>query len=128
MIDRCENRCRLIARHLLPQGRAVDTEKAGGLQLISAGDRQRLLHEGRLDEIDDIVERRCGFGGGRIDEAFLQRGADRADQRGLHVLTRWQRLSVWRKIVAIGAFTVGTFGLGFTLGGIVFGRRRRAKA
>ena len=43
-------------------------------------------------------------------------------------LTRWQRLSVWRKIVAIGAFTVGTFGLGFTLGGIVFGRRRRAKA
>jgi hypothetical protein len=40
---------------------------------------------------------------------------------------RWQRLSPWRKSIAIGAFAVGTFGLGFTLGGLIFGRRR-AKA
>jgi hypothetical protein len=26
-------------------------------------------------------------------------------------------------VIAIGAFAVGTFGLGFTLGGIVFSRR-----
>ena len=42
-------------------------------------------------------------------------------------LGRWQRLSPWRKSIAIGAFAVGTFGLGFTLGGLIFGRRR-AKA
>ena len=38
---------------------------------------------------------------------------------------RWQRLSTWRKAIAIGAFAIGTFGLGFTLGGLVFGRRAR---
>jgi hypothetical protein len=43
-------------------------------------------------------------------------------------LGRWQRLSAWRKAFALGAFAVGTFGLGFTLGGLVFGRWRRAKA
>jgi hypothetical protein len=41
-------------------------------------------------------------------------------------LGRWQRLSTWRKGIAIGGFAVGTFGLGFTLGGLVFGRWRKA--
>ena len=41
-------------------------------------------------------------------------------------LGRWESLSPWRKGLAIGAFAVGTFGLGFTLGGLVFGRWRRA--
>jgi hypothetical protein len=41
-------------------------------------------------------------------------------------LGRWQRLSAWRKGVAIGGFAVGTFGLGFTLGGLLFGRWRKA--
>ena len=41
-------------------------------------------------------------------------------------LGRWQRLSPWRKGIAIGGFTAGTFGLGFTLGGLVFGRWRKA--
>jgi hypothetical protein len=41
-------------------------------------------------------------------------------------LTRWQRLSTLRKAVAIGGFALGTFGLGFTLGGLVFGRWRKA--
>lgn len=44
------------------------------------------------------------------------------------VLGRWERLSTWRKSLAVGGFAVGTFGLGFTLGGLVFGRWRRAKA
>ena len=29
-------------------------------------------------------------------------------------LGRWQRLSTWRKGIAIGGFAAGTFGLGFT--------------
>ena len=41
-------------------------------------------------------------------------------------LNHWQRLSSWRKTIAVGAFALGTFGLGFTLGGLVFGRGRNA--
>ena len=41
-------------------------------------------------------------------------------------LGRWQRLSAWRKGIAISGFAVGTFGLGFTLGGLIFGRWRKA--
>jgi hypothetical protein len=40
-------------------------------------------------------------------------------------LGRWQRLSTTRKALAIGSFAIGTFGLGFTLGGLVFGRWRK---
>src|SRR5918998_153855 len=61
-------------------------------------------------------------------------GARRKQRRGeplsadeQEALGRWQRLSTWRKTIAVGAFAVGTFGLGFTLGGLIFGRRR-AKA
>jgi hypothetical protein len=39
-------------------------------------------------------------------------------------LSRWQRLSTARKAAAIGAFALGTFGLGFALGGLIFGRWR----
>lgn len=62
-------------------------------------------------------------------------GALRKQRRGepltmeeQEALGRWQRLSKWRKTVTVGAFAVGAFGLGFTLGGLVFGRWRRAKA
>jgi hypothetical protein len=61
-------------------------------------------------------------------------GALRKQRRGEALTTeeqealgRWQRLSTARKAVAIGAFAVGTFGLGFTLGGLVFGRWRKPK-
>ena len=60
-------------------------------------------------------------------------GAARKQRRGEELtheekeaLSRWQRLSTVRKAAAIGAFACGTFGLGFTLGGLVFGRWRRA--
>src|SRR5207253_601925 len=60
-------------------------------------------------------------------------GAIRKQRRGQplteeerEALGRWQRLSTWRKALAIGGFAVGTFGLGFTLGGLVFGRWRKA--
>jgi hypothetical protein len=41
-------------------------------------------------------------------------------------LGRWQRMSSFRKAVAVGGFAVGTFGLGFTVGGLVFRRSRKA--
>ena len=60
-------------------------------------------------------------------------GALRKQRRGESLTTdeqealgRWQRLSAWRKIVAIGAFGIGSFGLGLTLGGLIFGRWRKA--
>ena len=60
-------------------------------------------------------------------------GAMRKKRRGepltmeeQEALGRWERLSRWRKAVALVAFTLGTFGLGFTLGGLVFGRWRKA--
>jgi hypothetical protein len=60
-------------------------------------------------------------------------GAMRKQRRGepltdeeREVLGRWERLSTARKSLAIGAFSIGTFGLGFTLGGLIFGRWRRA--
>ena len=59
-------------------------------------------------------------------------GALRKQRRGEELtheeeeaLGRWQRLSTARKSAAIGAFAVGTFGLGVTVGGLVFGRRRK---
>ena len=58
-------------------------------------------------------------------------GALRKQRRGepltaeeQEAIGRWQRMSAWRKAIAIGAFSVGTFGLGFTLGGLVFGKWR----
>ena len=61
-------------------------------------------------------------------------GAMRKQRRGepltseeQEALGRWQRLAPWRKAVAIGGFALGTFGLGFTLGGLIFGRRRATR-
>jgi len=60
-------------------------------------------------------------------------GALRKQRRGealtveeAEALGRWQRLSKARKAAAVGGFAIGTFGLGFTLGGLVFGRWRKA--
>ena len=60
-------------------------------------------------------------------------GALRKQRRGepltteeQEVLGRWNRLSFGRKMIAVGAFALGTFGLGFTLGGLIFGRWRKA--
>ena len=71
-----------------------------------------------------------------VDDLYLglrAGGAMRKQRRGEALTTeeqealgRWQRLSAWRKALAIGAFAVGTFGLGFTLGGLIFGRWKKA--
>jgi hypothetical protein len=55
-----------------------------------------------------------------------RRGEPLSDEER-EVLGRWQSLSLWRKLVAVGAFALGTFGLGFTVGGLVFGRWRAAR-
>jgi hypothetical protein len=55
-----------------------------------------------------------------------QRRGEPLTEEEREALGRWQRLSAWRKGIAIGGFAVGTFGLGFTIGGLVFGRWRKA--
>ncbi len=57
-----------------------------------------------------------------------QRRGEELTEQEAAALGRWQRLSVWRKVVAIGAFALGTFGLGFTLGGLIFGAAGAMKA
>jgi hypothetical protein len=57
-----------------------------------------------------------------------QRRGEELTNEEAEALGRWQQMSMWRKGLAVGAFAIGTFGLGFTLGGLVFGRWRRAKA
>jgi hypothetical protein len=61
-------------------------------------------------------------------------GAVRKQRRGEplsaeeeEAIGRWHRLSLGRKFIAIGAFALGTFGLGFTVGGLIFGRWRTAR-
>jgi hypothetical protein len=56
-----------------------------------------------------------------------QRRGESLTEEERDALGRWQRLSAWRKGIAIGGFAVGTFGLGFTLGGLVFGRWRTSR-
>jgi hypothetical protein len=58
-----------------------------------------------------------------------QRRGETLTEEERDALGRWQRLSTWRKALAVGGFAVGTFGLGFTLGGLLFGRwlPRRAR-
>jgi hypothetical protein len=55
-----------------------------------------------------------------------QRRGEELTSEEREALGRWQRLSAWRKGIAIGGFAFGTFGLGFTLGGLLFGRWRKA--
>jgi len=62
-------------------------------------------------------------------------GAVRKQRRGeplsaeeKEAIGHWRRLSLWRKFIAVGAFALGTFGLGFTIGGLIFGRGRKARA
>ena len=84
----------------------------------------RQLHFGRMsDETAEI-----------FDDVYLglhAGAATRKQRRGEHLtaeerdaLGRWDRLSPWRKNVAILVFGMGTFGLGVVVGGLAFGRWR----
>ena len=95
------------------------------------------------------VENARGHGRGRLytrnvaneapelfDDVYLglrAGGAVRKQRRGeplsaedAEAIGHWRRLSLWRKFIAIGAFALGTFGLGLTVGGLIFGRWRKA--
>ncbi len=86
-----------------------------------------LYSESMADEpteiFDDMyVGLRAGVAGRK------QRRGETLSPEEHEALGHWARLSPWRKGLAIGSFTVGTFGLGFALGGLVFSRGRRASA
>ena len=97
----------------------------GEVEEASRQRRSRLYTEIMADESTEI-----------FDDLYLglrAGGALRKQRRGEPLTTeeqeaigRWERLSSWRKAIAIGAFSLGTFGLGFTLGGLIFGRWRKA--
>ncbi|MFQ5426241.1 MAG: hypothetical protein ACE5EV_04080 [Gaiellales bacterium] len=56
--------------------------------------------------------------------ARKQRRGEALSAEERDALGRWARLSGVRKTLAIGAFALGTFGLGFAVGGLVFSRWR----
>src|SRR5213596_3488025 len=85
-----------------------------------AGYRLNCVTEESAEIFDDLY---LGLrAGGAIRK---QRRGEPLTQDEREALGRWQRLSTWRKALAVGGFAVGTFGLGFTLGGLVFGRWRK---
>ena len=62
-----------------------------------------------------------------------QRRGEELTEQEQEALGRWQQMSMWRKAIAVGAFAVGTFGLGFTArrrscSAAARARRRRAPA
>jgi hypothetical protein len=119
-----------------PGERALDVRVLArpGVQVGQVQDARR--HRAR--RLLDYTERMADESAEIFDDLYLGMragGALRKQRRGepltmeeQEALGRWQRLSTWRKSIAVGAFGLGTFGLGFTLGGLVFGRWRRAKA
>ena len=80
--------------------------------------RVQLSRAGRLRVTGLAAPEQAGFPEQRRGEPLT------AEER--EALGRWQRLSTWRKGIAIGGFSLGTFGLGLTLGGLIFGRWRKA--
>jgi len=57
-----------------------------------------------------------------------QRRGEELTEQEREALGRWQQMAMWRKAVAVGAFALGTFGLGFTIGGLVFALAGRIPA
>lgn len=105
--------------------RACSEVEVGDVEKADWHDRSRLYTHCMVDEPAEV-----------FDDLYLglrAGGALRKQRRGepltseeAEAIGRWQRLSTARKSLAIGAFAVGTFGLGFTLGGFIFARRKRA--
>ena len=53
-----------------------------------------------------------------------RRGEELTEQEAAALSALAAALASGARALAIGAFAFGTFGLGFTLGGLIFGRRR----
>src|SRR5262249_62075573 len=82
----------------------------------------RGVADGSAELFDDISRGLRAGGAARKQRRGEPLSAEEAEAIG-----HWQRLSLWRKSVAIGAFALGTFGLGFTVGGLIFRRLRAAR-
>jgi hypothetical protein len=150
--QKCSDALVLIPPSAVCQVASRDDEV--GLRALYEGS-QRALHDGLLACPDvDVgdVDQASGHSRGRLytglvpdestestelfDDLYLglrAGGAIRKQRRGEPLtmeeeaaIGHWQRLSSWRKVIAVGAFALGTFGLGFTLGGLIFRRRRNA--
>jgi hypothetical protein len=133
-VARSDHQSGLYAFYEGPQGAFDKGLLAGSDVDVGDVDQARRHSRGRLytglvpDESTESTE--------LFDDLYLglrAGGAIRKQRRGepltmeeKEALGHWQRLSRWRKVIAVGAFALGTFGLGFTVGGIVFGRRRNA--
>jgi hypothetical protein len=110
---------RLFVRADVEIGEVEESRPGGGHR------RGRLYTQIVVDEPTEI-----------FDDLYLglrAGGALRKKRRGepltseeAEALGRWQRLSRVRKAITLGAFALGTFGLGFTIGGLIFGKWRRA--
>jgi hypothetical protein len=120
-LDEREQRAAHVRAIVRPEMEVGDVDQAGWHS------RGRLYTDFVADEPTEL-----------FDDLYLglrAGGAMRKQRRGEPLtmeeeaaLNRWGRLSSWRKAIAVGAFALGTFGLGFTLGGLVFGRSKKAKA
>jgi hypothetical protein len=113
MLDR-----RVLARTEVEIGEVKNPRPHGRSRLYT---RKRGMSDESTEIFDDLY---LGLrAGGALRK---QRRGEALTTEEQEALGRWQRLSTWRKVLAIGAFSLGTFGLGFTLGGLVFGRWRKA--
>jgi len=127
-----EQEVRLHLRHQLLQGSmrfvcvASADVQVGDVEDACGHRRGRLYTRVVVDESPEL-----------FDDIYLglrAGGAARKQRRGEplsveeeEAIGRWQRLSLWRRFIAIGAFALGTFGLGLTVGGLIFGRWRAAR-
>lgn len=96
-----------------------EVEEAGGHLRVRL--YTRVVAEESPELFDDIY---LGLRAGGA--ARKQRRGEPLSKDEAEAISRWRRLSLWRKSFAVGAFALGTFGLGFTVGGLVFGRWRKA--
>ena len=106
---------------------AVDVEHRDGRARVGTRfghGRTRLYTRGVSDGPEIFDDLYLGLqAGGALRK---QRRGEELTEQEREAIGRWQQMAVWRKGVAIGAFAVGTFGLGFTIGGLIFGRWRKA--
>lgn len=132
-VARCEQQLGLLTGRELSQGSewlgrlAPPDVEVGDVENARGHRRERLYTRTVANEAPEL-----------FDDIYLglrAGGAVRKQRRGeplsaeeKEAIGHWRRLSLWRKLVAVGAFALGTFGLGFTIGGLVFGRGRKARA
>jgi hypothetical protein len=116
-----QDRCTALDRGVVTGAEMEVGEVQNARRQAGAGYRLNCVTEDSAEIFDDLY---LGLrAGGAIRK---QRRGEPLTTEEREALGRWQRLSPWRKALAVGGFAIGTFGLGFTLGGLIFGRWRKA--